>query len=265
MAQKDRFTDKVVIVTGAAQGIGELLARSLVEEGAKVVVADKSPLVNDLAQEISDGDGQALAVVQDLELFEGAQAVAEAAIAEYGRIDILFNNVGGTIWTRPYEHYEPQHIEDEINRSLFPTLWCSRAVLPQMLEQEAGVIVNVSSIATRSINRVPYAAAKGGVNAMTKSLAFELGDRGVRVLSVAVGGTEAPPRRVPRNPEGNPSDLSEQDQKWYQEIVDQTTDTTTLGRYGTLEEMVAPLLFAASDEASYMTGSVIPVGGGDQG
>lgn len=191
--------------------------------------------------------------------------MAEAAIKEFGRIDVLFNNVGGTIWTRPYEKYEIQHIEDEVNRSLFPTLWCTRAVLPSMLEHSTGVIVNVSSIATKSINRVPYAAAKGGVNAMTRSLAFELKDRGVRVLAVAVGGTEAPARRIPRNPEGNPSHLSKQDQRWYQEIVDQTRDTTTLARYGTLDEMVRPLLFAASDEASYMTGSVIPVGGGDQG
>lgn len=265
MAQRDRFVDKVIIVTGAAQGIGELLSRSLAKEGAKLVLADKSSLVNDLAIEVNQSDGSAIPIVRDLEEYSGAQDVVEAAITEYGRIDVIFNNVGGTIWTRPYEEYEIQHIQDEINRSLYPTLWCTRAVLPKMLEQGSGVIVNVSSIATRSIFRVPYAAAKGGVNAMTASLAFELGDRGVRVLAVAVGGTEAPPRRVPRNPHGNPSDLSDQDQSWYQEIIDQTTNTTSLARYGTLDEMVAPLLFAASSEASYMTGSVIPVGGGDQG
>lgn len=234
-------------------------------ESAKLVVADKSPLVAELAEEIVESGGHAVPVVQDLERYPGAQAVVEAAIAAHGRIDVIFNNVGGTIWTRPFEEYEVQHIEDEINRSLYPTLWCTRAVLPQMLKQGSGVIVNVSSIATRSIYRVPYAAAKGGVNALTQSLALELGDRGVRVLAVAVGGTIAPPRRVPRNPGGNPMELSEQDQAWYQEIIDQTTNSTSMGRYGTLEEMVNPLLFAASDEASYMTGSIIPVGGGDQG
>lgn len=265
MENLSRFQNKVAIVTGAAQGIGELLARRLAHEGAKLLLVDRSPLVNELAAELEEAGSSAASVVADLEQYSGAEQMAEAVIKEYGQVDILFNNVGGTIWTRPYEHYEIQHIEDEINRSLFPTLWCTRAVLPAMLERSSGVIVNVSTIATRSINRVPYAAAKGGVNAMTRSLAFELKDRGVRVLAVAVGGTEAPERRVPRNPEGNPSDLSEQDQQWYQEIVDQTRDTTTLGRYGTLEEMVGPLLFAASEEASYMTGSVIPVGGGDQG
>src|SRR5699024_6121833 len=134
-------------------------------------------------------------------------------------------NVRSTTWTLPFAHYEAQHIQDELNRSLYPTRWCTRAVLPKMLEQGSGVIVNVSSIATRSIFRVPYAAAKGGVNAMTESLALELGDRGVRVLAVAVGGTVAPSRRVPRNPNGNPTDLSEQDQIWYQEIIDQTTES----------------------------------------
>src|SRR3546814_15053950 len=79
---------------------------------------------------------------------------------------------------------------------------------------------------------------------------MEAGSKGVRVVAVAVGGTEAPARRVPRNPLGNPFDLPKQDQVWYQEIIDQTTESTYLGRYGTLDEMVAPLLFFASDERS---------------
>ena len=97
------------------------------------------------------------------------------------------NNVGGTIWAKPYAHYEEHEIEAEIRRSLFPTLWCCRAVLPYMLEQKRGVIVNVSSVATRSINRVPYAAAKGGVNALTASLAFEYAEQGIRVCATAPG------------------------------------------------------------------------------
>ena len=102
-----------------------------------------------------------------------------------GRIDILVNNVGGTIWAKPYAHYEEAEIEAEIRRSLFPTLWCCRAVLPYMLEQKRGVIVNVSSVATRGINRVPYAAAKGGVNALTASLALEYAEQGIRVCATA--------------------------------------------------------------------------------
>jgi NAD(P)-dependent dehydrogenase (short-subunit alcohol dehydrogenase family) len=81
-------------------------------------------------------------------------------------------------------------IEAEIRRSLFPTLWCCRAVLPVMLEGSGGVIVNVSSVATRGVNRVPYAAAKGGVNAITACLAFEYSEHGIRACGVAPGGTE---------------------------------------------------------------------------
>ena len=87
-----------------------------------------------------------------------------------------------------------------------------------MLEQQRGVIVNVSSVATRGINRVPYAAAKGGVNALTASLAFEYAEHGIRVCATAPGGTEAPPRQIPRNA----APPSEQEKVWYQQIVDQT-------------------------------------------
>lgn len=265
MVWQDRFAGKAMIVTGAAQGIGAALAERAAAEGAAVVLADRSPLVHEVVDRILGRGGAASAIEADLEHYEGAQAVAEAALAEHGRVDIAVHNVGGTIWTRPYEHYEPQHIEDEIRRSLFPTLWGCRAVLPSMIERGSGVIVNVSSIATTSVYRVPYAAAKGGVNALTSSLALEAGPKGVRVVAVAVGGTEAPVRRIPRNPDGNPFELSSQDQEWYRDIIQQTTNSTYLGRYGTLDEMVAPLLFLASEEASYVTGSVLPSGGGDQG
>jgi dihydroxycyclohexadiene carboxylate dehydrogenase len=174
----------------------------------------------------------------------------------------LINNVGGTIWTRPYEHYTPTQIEAEIRRSLFPTLWSCHAVLPSMQAQGSGAIVNVSSIATRSINRVPYAAAKGGVNALTASLAFENAQRGIRVNAVSPGGTEAPPRRIPRNTQ-NQEDP--QEAIWYQQIVDQTVASSLMKRYGSLDEQAASILFLASDEASYITGTVLPVGGGDQG
>lgn len=260
-----RFKGKVAIVTGSAQGIGAGLAEKFAQQGGAVVLADRSPLVRDVAKKIEESGGSASALEVDLETYSGAEQMARYAIDAYGQIDVLFNNVGGTIWTRPFEKYEPSHIEDEVRRSLFPTLWCSRAVLPYMIDRAKGVIVNVSSIATKSIYRVPYAAAKGGVNALTASLAMEVASKGVRVVAVAVGGTEAPTRRIPRNPLGNPFDLSEEDKAWYQEIIDQTKDSTYLGRYGTIDEMVAPLLFLASDEASYITGSVLPAGGGDQG
>src|SRR5690554_8025791 len=94
---------------------------------------------------------EVLALQADLETWEGAESIMAAAYKEYGRIDVLINNVGGTIWAQPYEHYQPEQIQKEIQRSLFPTLWCCRAVLPYMVEQQKGAIVNVSSVATRGL------------------------------------------------------------------------------------------------------------------
>jgi hypothetical protein len=99
------------------------------------------------------------------------------------------------------------------------------------------------------------------VNALTASLAFEHAADGIRVNAVATGGTEAPERRVPRNP----AKQTEQEVIWYQGIVDQTKATSLMHRYGTIVEQVGAILFLASDEASYVTGTVLPVGGGDQG
>ncbi|TDN61705.1 1,6-dihydroxycyclohexa-2,4-diene-1-carboxylate dehydrogenase [Paraburkholderia sp. BL10I2N1] len=256
-----RFKDKVVVVTGAAQGIGRGVALGAAEEGATVVLCDRSELVREVASEISVRGGRCLPVIADLETYAGASLLMRAALETYERIDVLVNNVGGTIWAKPYEHYEEAQIEAEVRRSLFPTLWCCRAVLPAMIERKRGAIVNVSSIATRSLYRVPYAASKGGVNAMTASLAFEHAQDGIRVNAVATGGTEAPPRKVPRNAEQQ----SEQEARWYQGIVDQTIASSLMHRYGTIDEQVSAILFLASDEASYITGTVLPVGGGDQG
>jgi dihydroxycyclohexadiene carboxylate dehydrogenase len=130
-----------------------------------------------------------------------------------------------------------------------------------MVQAGSGAIVNVSSVATRGINRVPYGAAKGGVNAITACLAMEYAEHGIRVCGVAPGGTEAPPRRVPRNA----AQPTGQEVQWYQQIVDQTVSSSLMKRYGTTEEQAAAILFLASDEASYITGVTLPVAGGDLG
>ena len=258
---KPRFDDQVMVVTGAAQGIGRIVAERAASEGARVLIVDRAPARRDVVKAIRAAGGQAEAISVNLETWSGCEKAMQKAVDLWGRIDILVNNVGGTIWAKPYEHYEPKQIDAEVRRSLFPTLYCCRAAIEHMLPQGAGVIVNVSSIATRGLNRVPYAAAKGGVNAITASLAWEVAERGIRVVATAPGGTEAPPRVTPRNPNAE----QEQREDWYKTIVDQTIQSSFMKRYGTLEEQAGPILFLASDDASYITGVTVPVGGGDLG
>lgn len=261
MTKNQRFQDKVIIVTGAAQGIGRGVALQVAAEGGKVVLADLSDYVQDTLKDIQADGGEAMVVQANLEHFSGAQTVVAQAIEHYGRVDVLINNVGGAIWMQPFTEFSEEQIIKEINRSLFPTLWCCRAVLPEMLKNQKGTIVNVSSIATHGINRIPYSAAKGGVNALTASLAFEHAEHGIRVNAVATGGTEAPPRKVPRNAQA----LTENEKIWMQQVVDQTIDRSLMKRYGSIQEQVNAIVFLASDDSSYITGTILPVGGGDQG
>lgn len=256
-----RFTDKVMVITGAAQGIGKCVAEKAAAEGGRLVLVDVADYVQDIAIQLRDQGADVLAVQADLETWAGAEMVMAKAYETFQRIDILINNVGGTIWAQPYDNYKPEQIEKEIQRSLFPTLWCCRAVLPYMLDQQSGIIVNVSSVATRGLMRVPYGAAKGGVNAMTVDLAFEYAPHNIRVNATAPGGTEAPARLTPRNRE----EQSKQEQTWYQTLIDQTLKTSLMHRYGTLDEQAEPILFLASDASSYMTGTILPVAGGDLG
>ncbi|MGU3437683.1 benzoate 1,2-dioxygenase electron transfer component BenC [Actinomycetes bacterium M1A6_2h] len=256
-----RFAGKVVLVTGAAQGIGEWVARRISAEGGTLVLADRSELVEAVAADLSSDSAPASAVLADLETWEGASLLASAAVERHGRIDVSIHVVGGTIWAKPFWEYPPEQIEKEIDRSLWPTLWSCRAAIPHMVAQGSGTIVNVSSVATRGIHRVPYAAAKGGVNAITAALALEAAPHGVRVVATAPGGTDAPPRKIARGP--GPAD--DRERQWYQALVDQTVDSSLMSRYGTLDEQAAAICFLASDEASYITGTVLPVAGGDLG
>ncbi|AQQ28173.1 MULTISPECIES: benzoate diol dehydrogenase BenD [Burkholderia cepacia complex] len=254
-----RFSGKVVVVTGAAQGIGRGVALRAAAEGGKVLFVDRADFVADVAAEATGGETAGF--VADLETYEGAHAAIAYAVQRFGGIDILINGVGGAIRMRPFAEFEPAQIDAEIRRSLMPTLYACHAVLPHLLVRGGGTIVNISSNATRGIRRVPYSAAKGGVNALTSALAMEYAEHNIRVVATAPGGTSAPPRRVPRNAAGD----TEQEQAWMGEAVRQVTESTYFKRYGSLDEQIAPILFLASDEASYITGTVLPVAGGDTG
>ncbi|NLZ57257.1 MAG: 1,6-dihydroxycyclohexa-2,4-diene-1-carboxylate dehydrogenase [Corynebacterium sp.] len=258
----ERFFGQSIIVTGAAQGIGLAVAQRIAHEDGNLVLVDRSEIVHEVAEELRGvGKGTVDSFTTDLESYQGALDTIAFAQTKLNNLDIVINNVGGTIWAKPFQEYTEEEITKEIQRSLFPTLWMCRATLPCLIDNGGGTIVNVSSIATGGVNRVPYAAAKGGVNGIVSALAHEAAQHNVRVVATAPGGTLAPERKVKRGP----GPEGEQQQQWYQEIVDQTTNSSHMRRYATLEEQAAPICFLASEEASYITGSVLPVGGGDQG
>ena len=130
-----RFENKVVVVTGAAQGIGKACAVRFAAEGASVVIADRAEeQARKVQQEIIAQGGEASVCAVDLETSAGAKEVMQATVDIYGRIDVSVHNVGGTIWAKPFWQYPEDQIEKEINRSLWPTLWCCRAVLPFMID-----------------------------------------------------------------------------------------------------------------------------------
>jgi len=159
-----RFAGKVVLVTGAAQGIGKATAIRLASEGASVVLVDRAQeACHEVERQIRASGGSAHVIAADLETSEGASHMVTQALSLHDSLDVSIHNVGGTMWTKPFWEYEVPEIEREIRRSLWPTLLCSRAVIPAMIKQRHGSIVNIGSTATRGLYRVPYAAAKGGV------------------------------------------------------------------------------------------------------
>ena len=260
-----RLAGKVCIVTGAGQGIGAATARRLGEEGGTIVVADR---VDEGASRTLDelqGHGvKASKVLADLSTFAGAQTLIDETVKAHGRIDVLVNNVGGTIWIKPFHLYTEDEIRRELERSLYPTLWCCSAVLPVMMRQKAGSIVNVGSQSTRGLYRLPYATSKGGILALTKVLAMEYGRHGIRVNVLAPGGTEISDRVTPRQFIA-PGVMAEEDAaeaEYRREMAEDIRNQQALRRRGLPEEQAAAIAFLASDDASFITGQVINCSGG---
>jgi dihydroxycyclohexadiene carboxylate dehydrogenase len=260
-----RLKDKVCIVTGAGQGIGRATARRLGEEGGKIVVADRiDESATEAVTELRESGVEAVKALVDLGTFAGAQELIAAARAAYGRIDVLVNNVGGTIWIKPYHLYTEDEVKLELERSLYPTLWCCLAALPVMIEQQSGSIVNVGSQSTRGLYRLPYAASKGGIGALTKVLAMEYGRYGIRVNTVAPGGTEITDRVTPRQLI-RPGVLAEDNpelEDYRREMAEDIRNQQALRRRGLPEEQAAAIAFLASEDASFITGQVINCSGG---
>jgi NAD(P)-dependent dehydrogenase (short-subunit alcohol dehydrogenase family) len=260
-----RLKDKVCIVTGAGQGIGRATARRLGEEGGKIVVADRiDESATEAVTELGESGVEATKILVDVSTFAGAQELIRATLVAYGRIDVLVNNVGGTIWIKPYHLYTEDEVKLELERSLYPTLWCCLAVLPVMIEQRSGAIVNVGSQSTRGLYRLPYAASKGGIVALTKVLAMEYGGYGIRVNTVAPGGTEISDRVTPRQliRPGVLAEESPELENYRREMADDIRNQQALRRRGLPEEQAAAIAYLASEDASFITGQVINCSGG---
>jgi len=261
-----RFEGQVAVVTGAGQGIGAATARRLAQEGASIVIGD---MVEETSQrvraDIQEFGGSCVIALGELSKWENAEALMARAMDAYGRIDVLANVAGGTIWFQSFQYYTPEQIEAEINKSFWTAMWCCRAVLPYMIEQKSGAIVNIATHAVTGRFRVPYAAAKAGQIGLTTSLAREVAHLGIRVNCVAPSGTGADDRITPRNygidvlvPE-----LPEEERAAQEKYrVETRSLEVPMGRRGEAFEQASTIAFLASHDASYITGQVLAVGGG---
>lgn len=262
-----RLQGKVCVVTGAGQGIGRAAALRLGAEGGRIVVADRIDEGAARTQgALRDAGAEAIKVLADVGTFAGAETLMQETLREWGRVDVLVNNVGGTIWIKPFHLYTEAQILLELERSLHPTLWCCLAVLPIMMRQGGGSIVNLGSQSPRGLYRAPYAASKGGILALTKVLSLEYGRHNIRVNAVAPGGTDITDRVTPRHLV-KPGTLAEdavgpEIEAWQREMQEDIRIRQALKRRGRPDEQAAAIAFLASDDSSFITGHTIDCSGG---
>ena len=245
---------KVAIVTGGAGGIGEATIRALAQKGAKVVISDiNGERAKKLKEILSEKGTAALAVQTDVTDEPQVRELTQKVLSAFGRIDILVNNAGispkhegkkRTLWEMSVEEWK-KVIDVDLNGYFL----CCHEIIPHIIPNGWGRIVNISSLAGRTggsgIAASHYATAKAGILGLTKSLAAELGPHGITVNAVAPGRIDTPMiRDVP--PEMNIR-LAQQ---------------TPVGRLGTAEDVAGAILFLVSEAASFITGATIDVNGG---
>jgi NAD(P)-dependent dehydrogenase (short-subunit alcohol dehydrogenase family) len=247
-----RLASKVAIITGSAGGMGQVAAELFASEGASVVVTDVvADAGKETAQRIKDAGGQAVFVQADVSKEEDVKGLVAAAIEAFGQVDILYNNAG----IMPMDDGSVTDISEVtwdrvLDVNLKSTFLCSKYVVPHMVERGRGSIVNIASFVALIGCTVPqdaYTASKGGIMALTKSLAVQYGRKGVRCNAICPGPIETPLLRTLWTSE---------------EARNLRLNRIPLGRFGEAKDIVYMALYLASDESSWTTGSWFVVDGG---
>lgn len=244
------LSGKAAIITGGSKGLGLAMAAGLASAGAKVMLVNRNTEEgNQAAEELNDTyDTKALAFAADVTVKDQTEAMAQAALDAFGRIDILINSAGINI-RGAIDEVTEEEFKKVMDVNVTGTWLCSRAVTPQMKKQQRGSIINVASTLglVGLANRTPYTASKGAVVQMTRALGLELAPYNINVNAICPG---------PFLTEMNiPIAETEEAKKF---IV----GATALARWGELKEIQGAAIFLASDAASYVVGSMLTVDGG---
>lgn len=248
MRSEMRFQDKVVVVTGAAQGIGEAYARALADEGAQVVVADvNAEAGQQVAKQIEADGGTAMFVTCDVSSHESAAALVEQVVAAYGGIDHLINNAAiyGAMEFNLLISVDWDYYRKFMSVNMDGALVMTRAVYPEIAKRGGGAIVNQSSTAAYLYSGF-YGLAKAAINSLTQQLAHELGGQKIRVNAIAPGPTATEATKI------QAGDAAK----------DIVRNSLAIKRMGEVDDMVGAALFLLSDDASWVTGQILAVDGG---
>jgi NAD(P)-dependent dehydrogenase (short-subunit alcohol dehydrogenase family) len=243
--------NKVGIVTGAGQGIGRAIAVSYAREGAQVVVADfNEEMGNETVRLIKAAGGVATFSFGDVSKEESVKAMVDVAVSSYGRLDIACNSAALSRGSGPIHEYERSVFDQTLEMCLTNTWLCMKYEIAAMLKTGGGAIVNISSNSSlkgQAFNTA-YAAAKGGVNILTKSSAAEYGGQGIRINAVSPGVIRTP---------GVEKYFAEQPK-----MAEGLKKAAVMNRLGEPEEIAEAVTFLSSDRASFITGQILSVDGG---